>query len=206
MPPWAVRSIRSTAARAPPTRPSASIPCRAASVNTERPWSGSLCRSRNLAGANPRSIASSVWRSRPSLTFGTANSSGGSVTRAKAKLGACGSVAQRLERTTHNREVGGSNPPGAIGWVCRHLPPEARSLRAPLARLRVHLGSTSFPPRPLDLLLGGDAWLSFELSDHVGIGHHRHLRRVPHLLRELRNRHAGSDLQAGERVAQVVWR
>jgi hypothetical protein len=43
-----------------------------------------------------------------------------------AILNALGSVAQRLERTTHNREVDGSNPSGAIagplprrlGWTC----------------------------------------------------------------------------------------
>src|SRR5215211_9105382 len=100
----------------------------------------------NRAGANPRSIASSVSRSRPSLTFGTASSSGGWVLWAggwdiwaKAKLGGRGSVAQRLERTTHNREVPGSNPGGAI-WRYAGISPRdaiAYALPAPA------LGSTT---------------------------------------------------------------
>src|SRR5687768_12198628 len=59
-------------------------------------------------------MASSVARSRPSLTFGTVIRSDRASTGVKAKLAGPGSVAQRLERTTHNREVGGSNPPGAM--------------------------------------------------------------------------------------------
>src|SRR3954449_5618484 len=59
-------------------------------------------------------MASSVARSRPSLTLGTVMRSGLASTTLKARLAVRGSVAQRLERTTHNREVDGSNPSGAI--------------------------------------------------------------------------------------------
>src|SRR5436190_4754762 len=67
-----VRSMRSTASRAPLTSATASAPCGAAIVNTLRPWSGSECVSSSLAGANATPIASMAPPSRPSLTLGTA--------------------------------------------------------------------------------------------------------------------------------------
>src|SRR4051794_15468198 len=76
-------------------------------------------------------MASSVARSRPSLTLGTVMRSGLASTTLKARLAVRGSVAQRLERTTHNREVDGSNPSGAMALLRLPTgvpPPEPRTL------------------------------------------------------------------------------
>jgi hypothetical protein len=71
--------------------------------------------------------------------------SGKASTAPKARLATSGSVAQRLERTTHNREVDGSNPSGAIPVVqrnavsdaVRHVPAAIHSVvRSSIARFR----------------------------------------------------------------------
>jgi hypothetical protein len=61
--------------------------------------------------------------------------------------------------------------PELFGGFAGISPPE-RVRYALGARLRVHLGSTSFASSPLDLLLGGDSRLPFELSDRLD-GHFR---------------------------------
>ena len=75
-PSCAVRSIRSTASRAPSSSASCSRPGSPASVKTLRWWCGSLWTSSRRAPpvTNAAPIASSVSRSRPSETLGTASS------------------------------------------------------------------------------------------------------------------------------------
>ena len=114
----ALTSIRATAERASPSSAAAMSPWRAAISEHGSGRDRDRCAGRGSAGASERSIASSVPSHAPSLTFGTASSSGASpaipAQYPRARLDRPGSVAQRLERTTHNREVGGSNPPGAM--------------------------------------------------------------------------------------------
>ena len=72
----AITLRRSSLNRVPAQSPAASSPWRPASVNTARLWSGSTCTSSTRACPTDSSRCSSTWRSRPSLTFGTAISSG----------------------------------------------------------------------------------------------------------------------------------
>src|SRR4030095_481011 len=70
----------------------------------------------------------------------------------------------------------------------------------------VHEASTVFHASSLDLLFGRRDGLALQLPDHVRVGPNRHLRRVAHLLGQLWDRHASSDLKRGEGVAEVVRR
>jgi hypothetical protein len=73
-----VRSILSTASRAPASSASCSVPGSPASVKTLRWWSASVWTSSSRAPPLTKAapIASIVAASRPSETLGTASSSG----------------------------------------------------------------------------------------------------------------------------------
>jgi hypothetical protein len=131
----------------------------------------------------------------------TSVSKGGSARRLRvpAKRSPCRGFATSCARpsppfirrgTTHNREVPGSNPGGAIavserncGYASGPSTPADVYLAYTAGRFWASRRSHS-PPLDrsgaggLDLFLCADDRLALELTDHVGISAHGHLRRV----------------------------
>src|SRR4051812_46638872 len=88
---------------------------------------------------------------------------------------------------------GSSPPPGTPSTAASK--PSDTSRPALLHGVGVPKASRPLPARPFDLLLSRHDRLALQLTNHARVRVQRHRRRVPHLLRQLRDRQARTDLQ-----------